>query len=275
MPNNRETPSESLISADWPAPNRVKAFVTTRAGGVSQPPFNRFNLALHVEDNPQHVERNRSHLLDLLQIESKAPLASLVWGSQVHGIDVVRLPLPDDKVVSNIEADAFYTQTPLQPCLVMTADCLPVVFCSKQGDEVAVAHAGWRGLASGVLEQTLKQFTCTASDIMAWLGPAIGQRQFEVGAEVREAFLQTNQVNLKADDVQAQIKAAFILSPRSGAEKQKYFADIFALARIRLAACGVHAIYGGGECTVTNASQYYSYRRDGKTGRMATLVWFE
>lgn len=278
MSNHCKTPSQSFIFADWPAPSGVKAVVTTRLGGVSQPPFDGFNLAQHVEDDFLAVEQNRSHLVDLLQAQSQSKLASLVWGSQVHGVDVVGLPLGDNSLESPIEADAFYTQTPLQPCLVMTADCLPVVFCSKQGDEVAVAHAGWRGLANGVLEQTLKQFKAPSSQIMAWLGPAIGKDQFEVGAEVRENFLA---YSLDRNTL-TKVENAFIessninnISPDGTHQKQKYMADIFALARIRLEACGVNAIYGGGECTVAQADRFYSYRRDGKTGRMATLIWFD
>lgn len=268
---------KALIAADWPAPNNIKAFVTTREGGVSIPPFDGFNLAMHVEDNPEHVEHNRQILNDLLASHASKSLAPLVWGTQVHGVDVVELPLAAPSNLS-IEADSFYTQKANQPCLVMTADCLPVVFCSKTGDEVAVAHAGWRGLANGVLEQTLKQFKSPASEIMAWLGPAIGADQFEVGPEVRSAFLSfTHDL-----DVLGKIESAFTATPNAhsnsigpGSHKHKYLADIFALARIRLNAFGISAIYGGGDCTVSQPDKYYSYRRDGKTGRMATLVWLD
>ncbi|MBK4773064.1 MAG: peptidoglycan editing factor PgeF, partial [Pantoea sp. Morm] len=205
------------------------------------------NLGAHVGDAETHVLQNRQYLKD------KLLPAMPQWLNQVHGQDVVRLPV--DNVIPN--ADAAITRESGVVCAVMTADCLPVLFCSDDGLEVAAAHAGWRGLCNGVLEQTLRQFRSPASEIHVWLGPAIGPDAFEVGAEVREAFM--------AHDAQAD--AAF----RPAGDK--YFANIWQLARQRLQAAGVHSISGSQRCTFTEADDFFSYRRDGITGRMATLIW--
>ncbi|BBP67086.1 MULTISPECIES: peptidoglycan editing factor PgeF [Pseudomonas] len=233
---------------DWPAPDRVKACVTTRAGGVSLAPFDSLNLGDHVEDDPAAVGENRRRLTDRFAIRP-------AWLRQVHGIDVVEA---DPSQVAT--ADASWTATPGIACAAMTADCLPVLFCDHAGTRVAAAHAGWRGLANGVLEATLDSLQLPADQVLAWLGPAIGPQAFEVGPEVRDAF--TAQLPSTAQ--------AFVPSHNAG----KFLADIYALARLRLAARGVTAVYGGGLCTVTDP-RFFSYRRNPRTGRFASLVWLD
>ncbi|AOS41130.1 laccase [Pseudomonas brassicacearum] len=233
---------------DWPAPARVKACVTTRAGGVSLAPFDSLNLGDHVGDDPVAVAENRRRLTDQFAITP-------AWLQQVHGIAVVEA---DPAQVA--AADASWTDTPGIACTAMTADCLPVLFCNRAGTRVAAAHAGWRGLANGVLEATLDSLAVPADEILAWLGPAIGPQAFEVGPEVREAFIAQL----------PQAAQAFTASPNAG----KFLADIYALARLRLAARGVTAVYGGGLCTVTDP-RFFSYRRKPRTGRFASLIWIE
>ena len=242
---------EAILEADWPAPANVRCLVTTRRGGVSRGPFAGFNLGSQVEDEPAHVRHNRA----LLQhhLGSGVPLQ---WLRQVHGSEVFVL---EEQEEAPPRADAIYTRRPRRAAGILTADCLPVCLCSRAGGEVAVAHAGWRGLAAGVLENTLRRFAAPAGDILAWLGPAIGPCHFEVGGEVREAFL--------ADHPEAEL--AFSPAPREG----KWMADLYALARQRLAAAGVSSVHGGGRCTFCEPERFYSYRRDGRTGRFATLVY--
>lgn len=234
------------IIPDWPAPASVQACVTTRAGGISQPPFEGFNLGDHVEDDPQAVAHNRRFLAEVLGCQP-------VWLSQVHSIEVVPA---DPKHLA--KADACWTDRPDLACSILTADCLPVLFCDRAGTRVAAAHAGWRGLAGGVLEATLAALQLAPEEVLVWLGPAIGPQAFEVGPEVREAFLQRH----------AQTASAFVPSLKAG----RFMADLYALARIRLAAQGVTAVYGGGFCTYSDP-RFYSYRRHARTGRLASLVW--
>jgi YfiH family protein len=236
------------IIPNWPAPQHVRACSTTRHGGVSAAPWDSLNLGGHVGDVETHVTQNRQRLVEQLALPAMPQ-----WLDQIHGQAVARLPARD----SLPRADAAITRESGVVCAVMTADCLPVLFCSKDGSEIAAAHAGWRGLCNGVLEQTLLQFHCPASDIHAWLGPAIGPQAFEVGIEVRSAFM--------AHDSRAE--CAF----RSVGDK--YFADIWLLARQRLQAAGVHSISGSTRCTLTERDDFFSFRRDGATGRMATLIW--
>lgn len=236
------------IVPDWPAPARVKACVTTRAGGVSVAPFDSLNLGTHVGDDPVAVKKNRQRLLSQLGCKP-------AWLQQVHGIDVLEAA-PETLA----EADASWTATPGIPCSVMTADCLPALFCDRNGGRVAAAHAGWRGLAAGVLEATLDALAVAPEDTLVWLGPAIGPQAFEVGAEVREAFVSQH----------AQAAQAFGASLNPG----RYMADIYELARIRLAARGVAAVYGGGFCTYSDP-RFYSYRRAARTGRFASLIWLD
>lgn len=233
---------------DWPAPARVKACVTMRLGGVSLSPFDSFNLGDHVDDDPQAVARNR---LGLQAAIGCAP----AWLRQVHGVVVAAA---DPACVA--EADASWTARAGVACAVLTADCLPVLFCDRVGTRVAAAHAGWRGLAGGVLEATLAALAVPAAEVLVWLGPAIGPQAFEVGGEVRDIFLAAH----------SQAHIAFVPSLNAG----RFMADIYALARIRLAACGISAVYGGGLCTVTDP-RFYSYRRAARTGRFASLVWLD
>ncbi|CDL81526.1 purine nucleoside phosphorylase YfiH [Xenorhabdus szentirmaii] len=239
----------SLIFPDWPQPDNVGACSTTRMGGVSLPPYDSLNLGNHVGDKSEHVERNRSLLAEYAQLPREP-----VWLEQIHGTEVITL---DGQAVGNYQADAAYTNTPGQVCAVMTADCLPVLLCSASGDEVAAAHAGWRGLCSGILENTVSRFNAKPEMIRAWLGPAIGPEKFEVGPEVREAFIATN----------FDLQQAFI--PYG----DKYLANIYLLAKLKLQSLGITEVFGGTACTVTEERHFFSYRRDGNSGRMATLIW--
>jgi YfiH family protein len=234
------------LTPDWPAPASVKACVTTREGGVSEAPFDSLNLGDHVDDRPEAVAENRRRLTDHFSIKP-------AWLQQVHGIAVAHA---DPGIVAT--ADASWTTTPGIACAAMTADCLPALFCDRAGTRVAAAHAGWRGLAAGVLEATLDSLDVPAEDVLVWLGPAIGPKAFEVGPEVREVFIK--QLPEAAN--------AFVPSDNAG----KFMADIYLLARLRLAERGVTAVYGGGFCTVTDP-RFFSYRRASRTGRFASLIW--
>ncbi|CEL31517.1 peptidoglycan editing factor PgeF [Pseudomonas shahriarae] len=234
------------LTPDWPAPASVRACVTTREGGVSEAPFDSLNLGDHVDDRPEAVAENRRRLTDHFSIKP-------AWLQQVHGIAVAQA---DPGIVAT--ADASWTATPGIACAAMTADCLPALFCDRAGTRVAAAHAGWRGLAAGVLEATLDSLDVPAAEVLVWLGPAIGPKAFEVGPEVREVFI--NQLPEAAE--------AFVPSDNAG----KFMADIYLLARLRLAERGVTAVYGGGFCTVTDP-RFFSYRRASRTGRFASLVW--
>jgi YfiH family protein len=233
---------------DWPAPAGVKACVTTRAGGVSVAPFDSLNLGDHVEDSLEAVLENRRRLTDAFNIQP-------AWLRQVHGVVVV-----EADPGRTAEADGSWTSTPGIACTSMTADCLPALFCNRAGTRVAAAHAGWRGLAAGVLEAAFESLDAEPGEVLVWLGPAIGPQAFEVGPEVREAFMQQLPETIEA----------FVPSQNPG----KFMADIYQLARLRLAARGVTAVYGGGFCTVTDP-RFYSYRRNARTGRFASLIWLE
>ena len=239
------------IEPDWPAPGNVRALSTTRDGGLSEGVFAGLNLGAHVGDEPARVEATRARLQQAAQIPGP-----LNWLNQVHGIAVHPVSNEYDGAP---DADAACTQQAGQACIVMTADCLPVLFCDRAGTVVAAAHAGWRGLKEGVLEATIAAMGCEQGEILAWLGPAIGPTAFEVGGEVRDAFMAE----------QAEAVAAFVPSANDG----KWLADIYRLARLRLARAGVNAVYGGEFCTFSDGDQFYSYRRDGQTGRMASLIW--
>jgi YfiH family protein len=235
------------IVPDWPASACVRAFITTRAGGVSAGPYATFNLGDLTADDPAAVRANKLRLEALLPAPPR-------WLRQVHGARVVHA----DAVTSTVQADAAYTAAPGVVCAVKVADCMPVLFAHAAGTAVAVAHAGWRGLAAGVLENTVAALPIAPDALMAYLGPAIGPGAFEVGDEVRAAFC----------DVDATAAAAF--SPlRAG----KWLADLFRLGRMRLTRCGVTRIYGGGLCTYSNPERFYSHRRNPVTGRMAALIW--
>lgn len=241
----------NVIQPDWPAPATVVALCTTRLGGVSETPFDSFNLADHVGDHPSLVQVNRESLAT-----SCTGLGAISWLRQVHGVAVVEAD------AANVPpADAQFTRTPGLGCAVLTADCLPLLLCNRAGTEVAAVHAGWRGLSAGVLERTIAALETPADQLLVWLGPAIGPGRFEVGAEVRAAFLDGS-----ADPALA---SCFVAS----AQPDRFLADLYGLARARLAALGVSACYGGGWCTITERERFYSYRRDGTTGRMASLIY--
>jgi purine-nucleoside/S-methyl-5'-thioadenosine phosphorylase / adenosine deaminase len=245
------TDNLSFITPDWPAPENIKALVTTRQDGVSLSPFDSFNLGLHVGDIPEHVLHNRQQLQQRLGTPH-APQ----WLQQVH-CDVA----VEAKTNASIpEADACFTSTVGLPCAVMTADCLPVLFCTTTGDRVAAAHAGWRGLADGVLEAVVSKLQVPANELLVWLGPAIGPLQFEVGDDVRDAFLSFS----------AECAGAFVAHPD---KLNHWFADLYKLAGIRLQAKNIGQIYGGDFCTFTDRKRFFSYRRDGVTGRMVSLIW--
>lgn len=249
------TPTPRFINPDWPAPANVLALSTTRSGGCSAAPYASFNLGNHVRDREAAVATNRAQLVDALPEG-----AALSWLSQVHGTAVVEAACGDHTP----EADAQWSRKTGVACTVLTADCLPVLLCSIKGDVVAAAHAGWRGLQAGVLEATVHAMGTRPEELLAWLGPAIGPDAFEVGPEVREEFLTiANSGGLPAVD------ACFTPSAdRSG----HWFADLYALARLRLHALGITRISGGDWCTHTDSQRFYSYRREGETGRMASLI---
>jgi len=244
----------AYLPADWPAPPGVRALTTLRYGaGRSLPPFDQFNLGGR-EDAPEQIAGNRAELIERFGLPS-APC----WLHQVHGIEVQRFEAAAASVPA---ADAAVTSTPGVVLAVLTADCLPVVFAARDGTEIAAAHAGWRGLAAGVLESTLKAMRTPAHQLIVWLGPAAGPERYEVGQDVFAAFT--------GQDPQA---GGAFTSSRSG----HWRVDLYALARQRLCAAGiVHAqIHGGGLCTICDPQRFYSHRRDARSGRMATLIWRE
>lgn len=243
---------DNIIKPDWPAPASVHAVSTTRLGGVSEGVFGSMNLALHVGDEESHVLENRSRLKENLSLPAEP-----VWLSQVHGTDVVDL---DDcnGDFAGLEGDGSCTGVRGRVCVVMTADCLPVLLCNQAGDRVAALHAGWRGLADGVLEAGVRALRVPGQEVLAWLGPAIGAGQFEVGTEVRQVFV----------DQHEDAAGGFVARGHG-----KFLADLYYLGRLRLQAMGVRQIFGGGWCTYEDAASFYSYRRDGRSGRMASLIW--
>jgi hypothetical protein len=236
-----------FIVPDWPAPPNVRALVTTRRGGLSRPPFADFNLADHVGDDPAAVAENRRRLRAHLPAEPR-------WLRQVHGARCVDAAL----IAPGCEADASFTRRPGVVCAVLTADCLPVLFADRDGTVVAAAHAGWRGLAAGVLEATVQAIGVAPERLLAWLGPAIGAASFEVGAEVHAAFT--------AHDAAA---ASAFRAQRNG----KWLCDLYRLAHLRLSALGLCRIASAEFDTAQDAERFFSYRRDGVTGRIASLIW--
>ncbi len=238
----------SVIYPEWPAPARVKALQTTRHGGVSQGVYASLNLGEHVADAPMHVAANRQRLASLLPSEP-------VWLNQVHGVQVIDAA----QAQCTERADASFTRRPEVVCVTMTADCLPVLLCDQAGSVVAAVHAGWRSLCDGVLEATVAAMTThvPADQLLAWFGPAIGPHAFEVGSEVRAQFMRHD-------------PAATLGFVPAG---EKWLGDLYLLARQRLHAVGVTQIYGGNRCTYSEPEDFFSYRRDGATGRMATLIW--
>ncbi|WP_411726163.1 peptidoglycan editing factor PgeF [Methyloglobulus sp.] len=235
------------LQPDWPAPSNVHAAMTLRTGGVSQGDYASLNLAAYVGDNPDLVSQNRQIIKTLLNLPSEP-----AWLNQTHSNRAVKATA----MSSPPQADASYTDQPGVVCAVLTADCLPLLVCAANGTEIAAIHAGWRGLLDGVIDNTIAAMQ--NRDALVWLGPAIGRERFEVGAEVRTAF-----VTKSADYIAAFKKHSH----------NKWLADIYQLARLNLAALGISKVYGSNFCTVTDHERFYSYRRDKDTGRMATLIW--
>jgi len=245
------TLNQITLQPEWPAPKNIKAYTTLRTGGVSIAPYQAFNLADHVGDNARLVEQNRQLLKNTLALPSDP-----IWLTQTHST-LVLPALPENQ---QKEADASYTHQANQVCVVLTADCLPIFLCHRNGTHVAAIHAGWRGLVNGVIEATLMAMNLPNQELLAWLGPAIGPKAFEVGPEVREQFMQ----KYPAADV------AFVPSPNH----QRWLCDLYALAKLTLQKQGITDIFGGDYCTYSEPEKFYSYRRDGKeSGRMASLIW--
>jgi YfiH family protein len=239
------------IIPNWPAPANVKALTTTREGGVSQVPYNTFNLATHVGDDADAVKNNRQILIEELNLPSEP-----IWLNQVHSTIAINAA-----TVSNTPtADASFTNRRNVVCAVLTADCLPILICDKAGTMVAAIHAGWRGLANGIIEATINKFSVKHEDLLVWLGPAIGPNMYEVGADVVKEFTKHDP---------AAIDAFIILSAT------KWLVNLYQLASMRLKKLGITHIYGGDHCTYTEQNLFYSFRRSNKTGRMASLIWME
>jgi YfiH family protein len=236
------------ITPNWNAPKQVKAFASTRIGGCSKPPYEGLNLGMHVGDDPILVQRNR----ELLQQQTQMPTAP-VWLSQTHSTVVLEVAQPTNDV---LDADGVITSSPNVVCSAMTADCLPVLITNTQGTQVAAIHAGWRGLAGGIVENALTHFS---NDVMLWLGPAIGPQAFEVGEDVLQAFL----------DYDSKAATAFV----PGKQQGKWWADMATLTRLRMAKLGIDQVFDSGLCTYQDPQCFYSYRRDGVTGRQATFIW--
>ncbi len=242
-----------LIYPDWPAPAHVKALTTTRNGGFSLGPYASFNLGNHVGDDPEHVHQNRALLTEALKLPSD-PL----WLTQVHGARVVDA----FDVGASEEADGCVTGTPGIVCAALTADCLPVFLCDRRSTRIALLHAGWRGLAAGIIEEGLRQMKVPTANLLAWLGPAIGPSAYEVGDDLRHAFVGSDP------------DAAQSFTPVPG-RPDHWLADLADLARRRLRSQGVQSIYGGLRCTFQERDLFFSHRRDGASGRMASLIWVD
>ncbi|HYB64438.1 MAG TPA: peptidoglycan editing factor PgeF [Steroidobacteraceae bacterium] len=240
-----------LLTPGWRAPRAVRAAFTLRGGGVSAPPFDTLNLGAHVGDSPAAVAENRRRVRESLNLPAEP-----AWLQQVHGTQVAELDAPEE--VGWAAADAAITRRPGRVCAVQVADCMPVLFAARDASAVAVAHAGWRGLAAGVLEATVARLGVAAGELIAWLGPAISARHFEVGDEVRAAFLAADRA----------ASGAFTRN-----ERGRWQCDLAALARRRLAALGLTEVSGGSWCTYADPTRFFSFRRNGRCGRMAALIW--
>lgn len=252
----KPTGAPEFLVPDWPAPPNVSAIVTTRTGGVSQSPYHSLNLALHVGDERAAVIRNRQLLAE------KLPQAlQWQWLEQVHSNKVFRA----NSSQSAVTADGLITATPGIACCVLTADCLPVLFAATDGSEIAIAHAGWRGLASGIIANTVRAMSVPPEQLLVWLGPAIGPCHFEVGAEVRDGFQQAWAESISANEI------ARCFEPVPGTEK--FMANLYTLARLQLNTLGVTRISGGGDCTFCAPEKFYSYRRSAQTGRLLSMIY--
>lgn len=245
----------SIISPDWPAPDKVVAFSTVRTGGCSEGRFAGLNLGDHVGDNEARVARNRNDFIAQLP-----PETSVQWLTQDHGTNVIMAP---HRAVQPV-ADGAWTSHIGVACTIMTADCLPVLFCARDGGVVAAVHAGWRGLCAGILEVCIAKMGVPTQSLLAWMGPAIGPTAFEVGDEVRQQFLEHDPLSDSHGLLQC-----FKPVPNSPGH---FLADLYGLAALRMRSAGVVDIYGGDFCTYGDARRFYSFRRDGQTGRMATTI---
>ncbi|MFV0450087.1 MAG: peptidoglycan editing factor PgeF [Vibrio sp.] len=238
------------ITPNWNAPKQIKAFASTRIGGLSKAPYAGLNLGMHVGDDPILVQRNR----ELLQQQTQMP-SSPLWLNQTHSTVVLNVSEPTNDV---LDADGVITSSPNVVCSAMTADCLPVLITNTSGTQVAAVHAGWRGLAGGIVENALQQFS---DNVMLWLGPAIGPQAFEVGEDVLQAFL----------DYDSKAGCAFVAGKQDG----KWWANMASLTRLRMAKLGIDQVFDSELCTYQDPQRFYSYRRDGVTGRQATFIWIE
>ena len=238
-----------FIIPDWPAPDNIKAFSTTRSGGVSLLPYDTLNLSDHVGDHPDLVDKNRRYITKIAALPENPR-----WLKQMHGTHVI----DSNHWQKKSEADAIISQAINHVCVIMTADCLPILLYHQRNNAIAAIHAGWRGIAAGIIEKTVARFSGKPQHIMAWLGPAIGPARFEVGTDVYDAFYQYS------------AKSSLAFKQKS---VDSYLADIYLLAKQRLHRVGISAVFGGNFCTLTEKQRFFSYRRDGQTGRMATMIW--
>lgn len=243
--------THNYLIPDWPAPDNIRAFTSQRNGGYSQPPFDSFNLAPHVGDDPTTLSKNITKLIDELTLPHEP-----IWLNQVHGTTVINIA--QHTLGTRPEADACITQQPQTICSVLTADCLPILLCNQSGSEVAAIHAGWRGLLAGVIDATLEQMNSPMTDVLAWLGPAIGPGGFVVNDQIKVDFTQANPDN----------RSAFIQT-----NENEWHGNLYEMAKITLQRYGVTQIYGGEHCTFTETERFFSYRRHNTTGRMASLIW--
>ncbi len=252
--------SEVGFIPDWPVPAQVKSFVTYRTGGHSRAPYQSNNLALHVGDDPEQVIKNREALAKTLQLKTD-PL----WLEQVHGTELVRLDINTQhlylKNAPALKADGCIATGVSMPCVVMTADCLPLLFADEFGRQVAAIHCGWKGLAAGLISKTLKHFDCDPAELIVYLGPAISQKYYEVSADVELALAKT--------------APSFSVSQAVAGKPNHYLLDLYAVAKAQLQLAGVTRVFGGDRCVFQESDYFYSYRREGVTGRMASLVWIE
>lgn len=269
-----------VIRPEWQAPASVRAAVTLRSGGASVAPYDTLNLGTHVGDEPAAVAENRRRVRESLRLPSEP-----MWLEQVHGTVVANL---DEPISGVVQADAAVTRQPGRVCVIQVADCMPVLFAARDGSAIGAAHAGWRGLANGVLESTVAAMRCDPATLVAWLGPAIGPDDFEVGDDVRYAFLNDEKTSPlcepdssepaagrhvarhghQTSPLHSRIEAAFVRNTR-----QRWQCNLAALARLRLEALGITEISGGTWCTYSDRARFFSYRRDGRCGRMAALIW--
>ena len=248
MAKDSSTQSLEWFAADWPAPDHVHAFTTTRKGGISEGVYDSFNLATHVGDLPSLVSSNRQLLKESFELPAEP-----CWLKQTHSNHVI-----DANRFDHIEADASWASSKGTVCAVLTADCLPVFFSNKDGSRVAMAHAGWRGLLNGVISATFSAMQIRPDDCLVWLGPSIGPDVFEVGLDVLQSFTGKNKATLPCFRQK---------------DEEHWLCDMYQLARTELEQLGIRQVFGGGLCTYTDKENFYSFRRDGDTGRMASLIW--